>query len=51
MLSWNNLTTPSTEVFSVVGTKCAIFVILSYTTNILLYSYASGSFVIKSTEI
>jgi len=51
MLSQNNLTTPSAEVFSVVSTKCAIFVILSHTTKMLLYPLASSNFVIKSAEI
>ena len=51
MLSWNNLATPSTEVFSIVSTKCAIFVILSYTTKILSYPHANSSFVMKSTNI
>jgi len=51
MLSQNNLTTSFAEVFSIVGTKYAIFVILSHTTNILSYSYASSSFVMKSAEM
>ena len=51
MLSWNNLAIPSTEVFSIVDIKCAIFVILLHTTNILSYPCASSNFVIKSTDI
>ena len=51
ILSWNNLTTPSTEVFSIVSTKCAIFVILSHTTKILSYPYANSSFVMKSANM
>ena len=39
------------KVFSIVGTKCAIFVNLLYTTNILLDSCANSNFVIKSTMI
>jgi len=51
MLSQNNLVTPSAKVFSIIGMKYTIFVILSYTTNILSYSYASSSFVIKSADM
>ena len=51
MLSQNNLVTPYTKVFSIIGMKYAIFVILSHTTNILSYSYASSSFVIKSADM
>ena len=51
MLSQNNLVTPFAEVFFIVGTKCAIFVILLHTTKILLYLYTSSSFVIKSAKM
>ena len=50
-LSLNNLTSPSTNIFSVVGMKCTIFVSLLTTTKIELYPCAKGSFVIKSTDI
>ena len=51
ILSWNSLATLSTKVLSIVGTKCAIFVILSYTTRIALYPCTSSNFVIKSAII
>ena len=51
ILSWNNLATLSTKVFSIVSTKCAIFVILLHTTKMLSYPYANGSFIMKSTDI
>ena len=51
MLTQNNFVTSSAKVFSIVDTKCTIFVILLYTTRITLYPYTSGNFVIKSTII
>ena len=50
-LSLNNCASPSTVVFSVVGTKCAIFVNQSTTTTMLSYPMAKGSFVMKSADI
>ena len=50
-LSLNNLASPSADIFSVVRIKCTIFVNLSTTTKIELYSCASSNLVIKSTEI
>jgi len=50
-LSLNNFASPSAVVFSIVGTKCAIFVNQSTTTKILSYPWASGNLVIKSADI
>ena len=47
-LSLNSLTKPSTNVPSVITTKCAIFDNLSYTTSIASFSATNGNFVIKS---
>jgi len=51
MLSLNNLANSSANIFSVVGIKCTIFVNLSTTTRIKLYSCASSNLVIKSAEM
>ena len=50
-LSLNNVASPPAIVFSVVGTKCAIFVNQSTTTKILSYPWASSNLVIKSANI
>jgi len=51
MLSLNNLASSSTNVFSVVGIKCTIFVNLLTNTKIELYPCASSNLVIKSAEM
>jgi len=51
ILSLNNLASFSANVFSVVGMKWTIFVNLSTTTKIELYSCAIGSLVMKSADI
>jgi len=51
ILSLNNLANSSTNVFSIVGIKYTIFVNLSTTTRIELYSCASSNLVIKFTKI
>ena len=48
MLSLNNHTNPTANVFSVVGIKCAILVRQSHTTKIVLYPCTSGNFTMKS---
>jgi len=47
----NNLASPSTNVFSIVGMKCAIFVNLSTTTRIKSYPCANGNLVMKSADM
>ena len=51
ILFLNNLASFSTNVFSVVGIKCTIFVNLSTTTKIELYSCTNSNLVMKSAEI
>ena len=51
MLSLNNLASPFTDIFSVVGIKCTIFVNFLTITKIELYCCASSSLVMKSAEI
>ena len=51
ILSLNSLAKPSAIVFSVVGTKCTIFVNQSTTTRILSYPCANGNFVMKSADM
>ena len=49
--SLNNLTNPSTIVFSVITTKWDIFKNLLHITKIESWFFDTGSFVIKSTDI
>ena len=51
ILFLNNLASFSTNVFSVVGIKCTIFVNLSTTTKIELYPCTNSNLVMKSAEI
>ena len=49
--SRNSFVSPFADVFSIVAIKCAILLKWLHTTKIVLYPWAKGSLVIKSTDI